>query len=430
MLIAVDDVQWLDPSSARILSFAARRLGEVPVGILVTQRGDGPDPLDLANALGVARHAEIRLGPLSLGALAHLVRSRRDVPLPRPVLARVHEASGGNPMFALEFARSFGQDRPQLGPIAIPSSLLELVAPASSAARRRSPRARDRRRRGAPHPVNARGRRSGRAGAARRRGRPGRGRDRTRSRPLHPSAARLCGLRRARADRETLSARASWHSVCEDVEERARHLALAAAEPDPSAAAVLDEAAARAAARGAPEAAAELAQEALRLTPSGEDSQRFERTLGAVWRLAGAGRFADARELLDRLLADSPEGPRRARALLTWTMLADDVDEGAAADRSAGPRRRGSAAARQGSSAAQLIPFLPRGSRASDATARQALAAAEEAGDEPLVAAALLAVADRADLAGCPEPDARRACDGARRRRRPSSSGAVRSRDQ
>jgi DNA-binding NarL/FixJ family response regulator len=43
--------------------------------------------------------------------------------------------------------------------------------------------------------------------------------------------------------------------------------------------------------------------------------------------------------------------------------------------------------------------------RASDAAARQALAAAEEAGEEPLVAFALLAVADRADLAGRPEPD-------------------------
>ena len=62
VLIAVDDVQWLDPSSARILSFAARRLGKVPVGILLTQRGDGPDPLDLANALGVAAMRKSALG--------------------------------------------------------------------------------------------------------------------------------------------------------------------------------------------------------------------------------------------------------------------------------------------------------------------------------------------------------------------------------
>ena len=126
VLIAVDDVQWLDPSSARILSFAARRLGDLPIGILVTQRGDGPDPLDLRNALD-ANFEELQLGPLTRGAIAHLVRSRSDVPLPRPVLSRVYEASGGNPMFALEFARSLDRDRPQLGPIAIPSSLLDLV---------------------------------------------------------------------------------------------------------------------------------------------------------------------------------------------------------------------------------------------------------------------------------------------------------------
>ena len=126
VLVAVDDVQWLDPSSARILSFAARRLGDLPIGILVAQRGDGPDRLDLRNALGVA-HEELRLGPLSRGALAHLVRSRADVPLPRAVFARVYEASGGNPMFALEFARSLDRDRPQLGPITIPSSLQDLV---------------------------------------------------------------------------------------------------------------------------------------------------------------------------------------------------------------------------------------------------------------------------------------------------------------
>ena len=126
VLIAVDDVQWLDPSSARILSFAARRLDELPIGVLVAQRGDGPDPLDLRNALGAA-HEELRLGPLSRGALSHLVRSRGDVPLPRPVFTRVYEVSGGNPMFALEFARSLDGDRPQLGPITIPSSLQDLV---------------------------------------------------------------------------------------------------------------------------------------------------------------------------------------------------------------------------------------------------------------------------------------------------------------
>ena len=35
VLLAIDDVQWLDPPSQRILAFAVRRLGDAPVGVLV-----------------------------------------------------------------------------------------------------------------------------------------------------------------------------------------------------------------------------------------------------------------------------------------------------------------------------------------------------------------------------------------------------------
>ena len=34
LLLAIDDVQWLDPASARVLSFAVRRVGEEPIGVL------------------------------------------------------------------------------------------------------------------------------------------------------------------------------------------------------------------------------------------------------------------------------------------------------------------------------------------------------------------------------------------------------------
>jgi DNA-binding NarL/FixJ family response regulator len=127
VLVAVDDVQWLDPQSQALVSFAVRRLGEAPVGILTTQRGDGRDPLDLCQALD-ERVDEIELGALSAGALHQLVRSRLDVRIPRPALARAHSASGGNPMFALEFARSIAErGGPHLGPLPIPESLDELV---------------------------------------------------------------------------------------------------------------------------------------------------------------------------------------------------------------------------------------------------------------------------------------------------------------
>ena len=405
VLIAVDDVQWLDPASARILSFAARRLGDLPVGILVTQRGDGPDPIDLGNALG-ERYEELRLGPLSLGATAHLVRSRYETPLPRPVLARVHEASGGNPMFALEFARAIDRDRPQLGPITIPRSLLDLV-----------------RARVEGYPDDVRRLLAVVAAAERA----------TTSllAAVEPAATELLaravdldavalddnGLIRithpllgsAAYGELTPSARRSLHGelaqVSENVEDRARHLALASTEPDSAAAQLLDEAVSGAIARGASEAAVELAQEALRLTRSDDDAQRFDRTLTAAWCLSGAGRPADGSALLEQLLADGLEGPRRTRALLTMAMLADDVNAGTRVTEAlahAGPDPKLRAEALMGLSSYELY----RGDlTASEDAARQALAASEEAGDAALVAAALLLAADRADLAGRPEPD-------------------------
>jgi predicted ATPase len=83
VVVAIDDVQWLDAPSQRILAFAARRLGDAPVGILVTQRVEAGDPLDLGHALE-ERFAEIRVGPMSVGALHHLIRTRLGLRIPRP----------------------------------------------------------------------------------------------------------------------------------------------------------------------------------------------------------------------------------------------------------------------------------------------------------------------------------------------------------
>jgi hypothetical protein len=77
VLLAVDDVQWLDPSSAHVLAFAARRLlGRV--GLLLAVRNDAEslravERLQLPSPDGVRR---IALDPLSIGAL-HAVLSER-----------------------------------------------------------------------------------------------------------------------------------------------------------------------------------------------------------------------------------------------------------------------------------------------------------------------------------------------------------------
>jgi len=100
-----------------------------------------------------------------------------------------------------------------------------------------------------------------------------------------------------------------------DLEERARHMALAAEKPDATVAAELDSAAEQAAARGAPAAAAELSELAAQLTP--EDpalSRRRRRRAADFYRLAGDP--ARAQAMLEPLLGEVSAGGERADILL------------------------------------------------------------------------------------------------------------------
>ena len=108
LIVAVDDVQWLDRPSAAVLGFVARRLTDEPIGLLLAQRtaGAAPVPLDLDRALPGDRLDHIVLAPLSLGAVQRLLRRRLDWIPSRPVLHHVYELSGGNPFFALELGRA------------------------------------------------------------------------------------------------------------------------------------------------------------------------------------------------------------------------------------------------------------------------------------------------------------------------------------
>ena len=56
LIVAVDDVQWLDRPSAAVLGFAARRLTDEPIGLLLAQRtaGAAQAPLDLDRTPAIA----------------------------------------------------------------------------------------------------------------------------------------------------------------------------------------------------------------------------------------------------------------------------------------------------------------------------------------------------------------------------------------
>src|SRR5580765_4339581 len=98
LLIALDDVQWADASSADILRFMLRRLEGQRTGVLVTVRGQPVQaPLGLDRAFEA--FTRLRVKPLSVGATHRLLWSRLSLNLVRPALVRLHETAGGNPFY-------------------------------------------------------------------------------------------------------------------------------------------------------------------------------------------------------------------------------------------------------------------------------------------------------------------------------------------
>ena len=111
VVVAIDDVQWLDPSSAAVLGYALRRLDAERAGLLLARRGGDGDgaPLGLERTALADRLERLTLGPLSLGALHHLMGHTLGAAHPRPVLRRIHETARGNPFFALELSRAIAR---------------------------------------------------------------------------------------------------------------------------------------------------------------------------------------------------------------------------------------------------------------------------------------------------------------------------------
>ena len=312
VVVAIDDVHWLDASSASALAFALRRLDGV-VRLVVARRLAASE---LEQAVDVEL---LRIGPVDVGALHRILQDRFGRPFARQTLLRIHEQSGGNPLFALELARVLGDDVDPLEPLPVPATLEELVRtrlddlPAAA--------------RDALAFVAALGTPSEslleRIGAA-----PGAlgpalaarvvERERGGIRFTHPLLSSVLyndlGMRR-RVVHERIA------TFVADPVLRARHLALATDGPDPAVAAALDDAATIAGGRGASASAAELAEAALRLTPADEVGERHRRALAAARAHRAAGEWTRARTIAGELLGDRRIGSLRADVLLLLAEL-------------------------------------------------------------------------------------------------------------
>jgi DNA-binding CsgD family transcriptional regulator len=329
VIVAIDDVQWLDVPSARVLAFMIRRLADASTRILVALRvGAGGDPLGLGQT-GPVPLQRVRIGPLPEEAMTRLLRDRTEADLTHPILLRLHRISEGNPLFALEIARALTRRgvRPAPGePLPVPEDLQELLGarlaalPSSAADGLLVVAA-------ATRPtedlVVAAATRRDRASAGMRSAEEAGVLQRAGGRLgfTHPLLGSTVYAEATSSARRRVHRRLA--ELVDDPEERARHLALAASGPHMHVARALEEAGRHARARGAPDAAAELLELARNLTPPEDDAGLRRRSVAAAEYHFDAGDATRATALLEEAIAIARPGRDRARirfrlASISW----------------------------------------------------------------------------------------------------------------
>ena len=326
ILLAIDDLQWIDVGSARALAFAARRFDQHPIGILATRRpAAAQDRAPFIDQPMAADATTIRrIGPLSLAALHQLIDRRFGLALARPALLHLERASAGNPLLALDVVdalRRSGLEPTADAIMSVPADTGRIVA--GRAAVLPTPT------RAALMLVAALGRpRIERIEAL----------DPTTDVPALLDPAVAAGLVEwdgsrigfshplyraavysAAGARERREIHLRLAASAQDMEEAALHTALAASEPDHRASEAAAAAAERAFRRGALDAAGDLYAHALRLARSDEHRRPIWLISQAriMWEL---GDITRSQELLADALSRGPAGRTLAAGLLLQAM--------------------------------------------------------------------------------------------------------------
>jgi DNA-binding CsgD family transcriptional regulator len=324
VVVAIDDVPWLDRASQDALAFAARRVRGRAIRFLFTRRS-GTDS-SVESAFGSEGLERVELGALSLGAIRSLLSDRLELSPPRRVLLRLFDLSQGSPLVALELGRMLVErGLPDVGeelplPDLVDNVFSHRVAALPASTRR------------ALLALSVSGGltrlqvatlvgpleledavRDGLLVV-----------DGSRVRPFHPLLA--AAVRRSSSAEERAGLHLELAETVDNEALRARHLALAATNPDDALAERIDAAAAQAISRGGAHDAIELAEQALRLTP-GTSTRHEERLLTLVRYLKIAGEQDRVRELLEARLPDLPSGTARARTLLLLSDSGERLSE-------------------------------------------------------------------------------------------------------
>jgi DNA-binding CsgD family transcriptional regulator len=327
IVVAVDDIQWMDIPSVRVLQFVVRRLKDEQVGLMTAARGPraDDDPLGVVSTFAEDRAHAVHVGPLSQDAIERVLRDKVADGFSRTTLLSLHEVSGGNPFFAQEIGFALlrrGGDVAAGERPPIPDRLQELIEDRLEGLPARTLEALEVVSALSTPTLDAIAAATDPSEVARRLGPAiengvvevvG-----DRLRFTHPLLASAVYQRIPPDRRRELHARLA--TIVRDPEERARHLALSVEGPDVAVAAALDEAAALAFSRGAPQSAAELWEMARRATPPDRGEDQVRRTHQAGVAHHECGDTSLARSVLEQAVDLSMAGPARARVLLDLGM--------------------------------------------------------------------------------------------------------------
>ena len=123
VVVWIDDLQWADPILIELLHRITRSLADRPLLVITAQRDEVQ--LDWPPSEDLPLTVRMPLDPLGHEEADQLVRSILGDAATDPLVAGLHERSGGNPLFLVELAEMEGEEP---GSTDLPGSLRALIA--------------------------------------------------------------------------------------------------------------------------------------------------------------------------------------------------------------------------------------------------------------------------------------------------------------
>lgn len=111
-VLAVEDVHWVDESSAEVLAYLVRRLREIPLLLVLTWRPESlprvsPLHTAVAGAVRAGLATNVDLDRLDRGAVATLAAAALAEPPSDEAVGRLWQETGGMALFVAEYLQSF-----------------------------------------------------------------------------------------------------------------------------------------------------------------------------------------------------------------------------------------------------------------------------------------------------------------------------------